>query len=61
MRNTKWFTGLLVLIMAMSLLAGCGKSEKAPAAGSAPAAAEGIKIGVLYSTTGPFSISENRC
>ena len=57
MRNTKWFTGLLVLVMAISLLAGCGKSEKAPAA-SAPAAAEGIKIGVLYSTTGPFSISE---
>ena len=57
MRNTKWFTGLLVLVMAISLLAGCGKMEKAPAA-SAPAAAEGIKIGVLYSTTGPFSISE---
>ena len=57
MRHRKWFTGLLVLVMAISLLAGCGKSEKAPAA-SAPAAAEGIKIGVLYSTTGPFSISE---
>ena len=58
MANKKWTTALLMVAMAMVLLTGCGKSEKAPAKAGADAAADGIKIGVLYSTTGPFSISE---
>ena len=58
MTNKKWMTALLMVAMAMVLLTGCGKSEKAPAKAGAAAAADGIKIGVLYSTTGPFSISE---
>ena len=52
----KWLISLMAIGLAMSLLVGCGKSDKAPAKAGADAASEGIKIGVLYSTTGPFSI-----
>ena len=54
----KWLISLMAIGLAMSLLVGCGKADKAPAKAGADAASEGIKIGVLYSTTGPFSISE---
>jgi len=49
---------LLAAAMAILLAAGCGNSGTAPAKGPTETAAEGIKIGVLYSTTGTFSISE---
>lgn len=52
-------TMLMVLVMAVLALTGCGGSGTAPAkVGTDAAVSEGIKIGVLYSTTGPFSISE---
>lgn len=52
----RWLTLLAVLTMVLFLVTGCGNSGK----GGSDAAAnqEGIKIGVLYSTTGLFSISE---
>jgi len=55
MAKKKWMTAVLAAAMVMMLATGCGKSETTPAKS---AEAEGIKIGVLYSTTGPFSISE---
>lgn len=59
MTAKKWLIFLLAVTMAITVLAGCGKSETTPAKGGADVAAtDGIKIGVLYSTTGPFSISE---
>ena len=56
--RNKWLVFLVAMGVAIALLAGCGKPEKAPAKAGADATADGIKIGVLSSTTGPFSISE---
>jgi urea transport system substrate-binding protein len=49
-------TVLAVLTTAMLLITGCGNSGKSGP--DASTSQEGIKIGVLYSTTGLFSISE---
>jgi branched-chain amino acid transport system substrate-binding protein/urea transport system substrate-binding protein len=50
----KWLTLVLAMAAIMLFITGCSNSSKSADAGKE----EGIKIGVLYSTTGPFSISE---
>lgn len=53
--SKKWLALCFIVAMAALSLTGCSNSSKGSDAASKE---EGIKIGVLYSTTGPFSISE---
>lgn len=53
----KWLALCLVIALVMLSISGCSNSSKSSTDASA-SKDEGIKIGVLYSTTGPFSISE---
>lgn len=53
--SKKWLALCFVVAMAALSLTGCSSNSKGSDTASKE---EGIKIGVLYSTTGPFSISE---
>jgi len=53
--SKKWLALCFVVAMATLSLTGCSSNSKGSDTASKE---EGIKIGVLYSTTGPFSISE---
>lgn len=53
--SKKWLALCFVVVMAALSLTGCSSNSKGSDTASKE---EGIKIGVLYSTTGPFSISE---
>ncbi|WP_094606556.1 Aliphatic amidase expression-regulating protein [Sporomusa silvacetica DSM 10669] len=53
--SKKWLALCFVFAMATLSLTGCSSNSKGSDTASKE---EGIKIGVLYSTTGPFSISE---
>lgn len=54
--SRKWLTLCFAFVLMTLSLVGCSSGSKG--ADTSAGKEEGIKIGVLYSTTGPFSISE---